>query len=84
MDESLAQWLRLREAADWAHGPALTHIANAVPNQARTRARPRHRNGSNLRYLSERLPSPQRWLLVDRGDLLALVRRARRNGPPNA
>lgn len=77
MDESLAHWLRLREAADWAaRSAALTRsIANAVPNQGTLHVLDLATGtGSNLRYLSERLPSPQQWLLVDRSpDLLALV-----------
>ena len=36
--------------------------------------------GSNLRYLSVRLPFAQRWLLVDRDQ--ALLERATRGGAP--
>lgn len=77
MDEALAHWLQLREAADWAaRSAALTrNIASVVPNTGTLHVLDLATGtGSNLRYLSERLPSPQRWLLVDRSpDLLALV-----------
>lgn len=78
MDESLAHWLRLREEADWAaRSAALTYaIAAAVPNTGTLHVLDLATGtGSNLRFLCERLPSPQRWLLVDRSpDLLGLVR----------
>lgn len=79
MDEILSRWLGLREAADTrARSERLTHaIAVALPT-----SRPIHvldlatGTGSNIRYLSPRLPSPQRWLAVDRSaDLLAELRR---------
>ena len=77
MDEALAHWLGLREATDWAsrsdtltqevaarlavHDPV--HVLDLATG-----------TGSNLRYLIERLPSRQRWLLVDRSaGLLSLV-----------
>jgi hypothetical protein len=77
MDEPLARWLQLREATDWAaRSAALTRtIANAVPNTGTLQVLDLATGtGSNLRYLCERLPSPQRWMLVDRSpDLLSLV-----------
>jgi hypothetical protein len=77
MDESLARWLRLREEADWAaRSAALTYAtASAVPSTGTLHVLDLATGtGSNLRFLCERLPSPQRWLLVDRSpDLLALV-----------
>jgi SAM-dependent methyltransferase len=78
MDDSLAHWLRLREAADRAsRSVTLTRsVVNAVSNRdPLTVLDLATGTGSNLRYLAEWLPSPQRWLLVDRSpDLLALVR----------
>jgi len=78
MDESLARWLRLREQADRAaRSAALTYaIASAVPNTGTLHVLDLATGtGSNLRFLCEHLPSPQRWLLVDRSpDLLGLVR----------
>lgn len=77
-DEELAHWLKLREAADWtARSARLTHVIAGVVDGCN----PLNvldlgcGTGSNLRYLAERLPSPQHWLLVDRSDdLLSLVR----------
>ncbi len=77
-DEELARWLKLREAADWtARSARLTHvIAGVVDGHGPLNVLDLGcGTGSNLRYLAERLPSPQHWLLVDRSvDLLALVR----------
>jgi hypothetical protein len=70
---SLAHWLRLREQVDWtARSAALTQTVVATLPRDRpisvldlaTGA------GSNLRYLAERLPTPQRWLLIDRSAVL--------------
>ena len=72
-DSSLSQWLRLRERADWrSRSAALTQAVAARLAHDRpvcvldlaTGA------GSNLRYLVERLPARQRWLLVDRSHAL--------------
>lgn len=77
VDEALAEWLHLREATDWeARSSSLAAaVAGRLP-----RARPLRvvdlgtGTGSNLRYLAERLPSPQHWRLVDRSpELLRLV-----------
>ena len=77
MDEALAGWLGLREATDWAsrsgsltrktaahlESHEIVHVLDLATG-----------TGSNLRYLLERLPPRQRWLLVDRSaDLLSLV-----------
>ena len=73
MDESLSQWLRLRESADAAaRSERLTRmIAEAlpvgVPVSVLDLATGR---GSNVRYLAGRLPSPQHWLAVDRSAAL--------------
>ena len=73
MSDSLSHWLALREAADTAaRSAALTRaIAAALPIE-----RPVHildlgtGTGSNVRYLSQHLPVPQDWLLVDRDPAL--------------
>jgi hypothetical protein len=75
MDESLSNWLALREAADTAaRSVALTRvIADALPE-----ARPLRvldlatGTGSNVRYLSRYLPHQQDWLVVD-SDLALLA-----------
>ena len=78
MAESLADWLHLREPADTtARSKTLTKaVADSL-----SRARPLRvldlgtGTGSNVRYLAPRLPTPQRWLVVDRDPaLLAKVR----------
>lgn len=69
MSESLADWLSLRESADArARSAALTRAAvDVLPP-----ARPLRivdlgsGTGSNVRYLTPMLPSPQDWLVVDR------------------
>jgi hypothetical protein len=69
----LSEWLALREPADAA--------ARSVAVTRRLAERLGDRNplrivdlgagtGSNMRYLSSRLPRPQHWLLVDRDPLL--------------
>lgn len=77
MDEALAEWLRLREAADWeARSESLVRAAvSRVPGARPVRVLDLATGtGSNLRYLLPRLPSPQHWLLVDRSpDLLRHV-----------
>src|SRR5215510_572196 len=69
MSDSLSNWLALRETADTdARSQRLTNdVVVAIG---------RHDplslldlgtgTGSNIRYLAERLPAPQRWLAVDR------------------
>ena len=74
MHDALAQWLALREPADAAaRSASLTRtIAEAIPA-----AEPASvldlatGTGSNLRYLADRFPVSQRWLVVDRN--LALL-----------
>ncbi len=81
MDEALAHWLRLREATDWAsRSGSLTReiserlAAHLGSHEAVHVLDLATGTGSNLRYLVERLPPRQRWLLVDRSpDLLSLV-----------
>ena len=80
MTESLADWLALREAADAA--ARSTDLLNTVLERLPAR-RPLRLvdlgtgTGSNVRYLSPRLPRPQEWLVVDRDPSLleALARR---------
>ena len=68
---ALSEWLKVREAADAASRSttiteaAVRTMAGAVPVRVLDLGTGA---GSNLRYLIPRLPSPQRWLVVDRGD----------------
>ena len=73
MTESLAEWLELREAADWASRSEM------LVQRARESFGPVDSvsaldlctgTGSNLRYLMDRLPPCQRWLVVDRDSTL--------------
>ncbi len=77
MDEALAHWLRLREATDWASrsGSLTREIAEHLGSHEAVHVLDLATGtGSNLRYLVERLPPRQRWLLVDRSpELLSLV-----------
>ncbi len=69
MNESLSEWLALREEADWAaRSERLVRRATESLAPAGT---VRWLDlctgtGSNVRYLMERLPRLQRWLVVDR------------------
>jgi hypothetical protein len=78
MDESLLQWLRLREAADArARADTLTRrVADLLPSPGPVRVLDLATGaGSNVRYLASRLPRPQQWLVVDRSaGLLAALR----------
>lgn len=75
--DSLSRWLALREPADIAaRSAALTRaIVAALPRDRPLRILDLGSGtGSNVRYLSSRLPVPQHWLIVDRDpDLLAEV-----------
>jgi hypothetical protein len=75
MDDSLAHWLRLREASDVsARSEALTlDIAATLPaNEPLYALDLATGAGSNIRYLAERLQGQQHWLAVDESpDLLA-------------
>jgi hypothetical protein len=67
--DSLSGWLALREPADIAaRSPALTQaIVAALPHDRPLRILDLGGGtGSNVRYLSSRLPVPQQWLVVDR------------------
>jgi phospholipid N-methyltransferase len=78
MVESLASWLALREPADAAaRSAALTRrIAAEIECHRPLRIVDLGAGtGSNVRYLTNRLPRPQHWLLVDRD--AALLEEAR-------
>jgi hypothetical protein len=75
--DSLARWLALREPADIvARSATLTEaiVARLPPERPLRILDLGSGTGSNVRYLSSRLPVPQQWLVVDRDpDLLAEV-----------
>lgn len=79
MDNSLADWLTLRESADAAaRSASLTSAVSdalGIPSGSPLRILDLGSGtGSNVRYLAPRLLTPQDWLLVDRDpDLLARV-----------
>jgi hypothetical protein len=77
MASSLSEWLALREPADLgARSPALAHAVRGAlaPHRPLRILDLATGTGSNVRYLIDRLPSSQSWLLVDRDpDLLAEV-----------
>jgi len=69
MTESLSDWLSRREAADFAaRSTALLQAAiAALPARRPLRVVDLGTGtGSNVRYLSARLPRPQEWLVADR------------------
>lgn len=83
MTDSLSTWLALREAADAAARSAgltqeIAEVLAGATAPLSSAASARHvrildlgsGTGSNLRYLSARLPLPQEWLLVDRDPVL--------------
>jgi hypothetical protein len=68
-----SEWLALREPADAA--ARSTRLTHAVRDRLRDRAVIRGLDlgagtGSNVRYLADRLPAPQEWLLVDDDETL--------------
>jgi hypothetical protein len=77
MADSLSEWLRLREAADWASRSSrlVDRINDALGLTGRVHVLDLCTGtGSNLRYLIDRLPGRQHWLVVDRdGSLLEEV-----------
>src|SRR5262245_50976271 len=77
MAESLSGWLALREPADAAarSSSLLSHLAEGLPDDRPLRIVDLGSGtGSNIRYLSPRLPHPQDWLAVDRdAALLAMA-----------
>jgi hypothetical protein len=85
MDESLSDWLRLREASDVsARSEELTlAIAAAMPADEPLYALDLATGtGSNIRYLAEHLPKRQHWLAVDQNAVLlaSLLERMRQWG----
>ena len=73
MDETLSDWLRLREPADGiARSEALTRATvDALPaGETLCVLDLATGRGSNIRFLAERLPGPQRWLAVDQSPTL--------------
>jgi len=73
MDESLSEWLRLRATADWAarSDTLARRVIDAIGPVDRVHVLDLCTGtGSNLRYLIERLPSRQRWMVVDRDPAL--------------
>ena len=80
MDDSLGDWLALREPHDRTARSAelVRHVAEALPSERPLRIVDLGTGrGSNVRYLSSRLPMPQNWLLLDRdAELLAEIPRA--------
>jgi hypothetical protein len=72
-DAALSRWLRLREQRDWkARSVDLTNaIVATLPDDRPVGVLDLATGaGSNLRYLVERLPPRQRWLLIDRSAAL--------------
>lgn len=73
MSVSLSRWLALREPADFAaRSEALTQVAVEAVSPAGVVSvlDLGSGTGSNLRFLADRLPGRQRWLLVDRDPVL--------------
>ena len=69
MNESLSEWLALREAADWAARSErlVRRVTEVLSPVGTVRGLDLCTGtGSNIRYLIERLPRHQRWLVVDR------------------
>jgi hypothetical protein len=68
MGNSLSEWLALREAADWAARSKLLldRVRDVLAPMDTVHALDLCTGtGSNLRYLMDRLPQPQRWLAID-------------------
>jgi hypothetical protein len=68
MNDSLSQWLALREAADWSARSELLarRVGDALAPAGTVRGLDLCTGtGSNLRYLLDRLPGRQQWLVVD-------------------
>ena len=73
MSESLSEWLALREAADWSARSVILveRVSETLAQSGEVRALDLCTGtGSNLRYLLDRLPRRQRWLVVDRDSTL--------------
>lgn len=73
MSDFSAEWLALREPADWrARSPLVTEaVAHRLTRRRLIRAVDvAAGTGSNARFLAPLLPSPQEWVLVDRSPQL--------------
>jgi hypothetical protein len=73
VSEFSAEWLALREPADWRSRSTLVTrvVADALPQGRAIRAVDLAAGtGSNARFLMTTWPSPQDWLLVDRSEEL--------------
>jgi hypothetical protein len=73
MTDVLSEWLALREAADWAARSErlVRRVTDALGSTKTVRALDLCTGtGSNLRYLMDRLPGRQQWLVVDRAAAL--------------
>jgi hypothetical protein len=73
MDEQLSEWLKLREDVDAVSraGALMRRVAEAMAGLEEVRILDLATGaGSNVRYLAERLPGRQRWLVVDRSPQL--------------
>jgi hypothetical protein len=73
MTNTLAEWLSLREPADWtARAEALVHrVRTSLSDDGVLRGLDLCTGtGSNLRYLLDRLPARQEWLAIDRDPVL--------------
>jgi hypothetical protein len=69
VDESLSDWLAVREPADWnsRSAPLVDRVRHAIGSPETLRVLDLCTGtGSNLRYLLDRLPGRQQWLVVDR------------------
>jgi hypothetical protein len=69
VDESLSEWLAIREPADWKSRSTqlLDRVKDAIGPRDTLRALDLCTGtGSNLRYLLDRLAGRQQWLVVDR------------------
>lgn len=68
MSESLSEWLALRQAADWRSrsGALARRVCSRFLPEGSVRVLDLGTgSGSNVRYLIDRLPRRQRWLVVD-------------------
>lgn len=80
MTDALEEWLALREPADTAaRSVSLTRsVVGAISGTAPVRVLDLATGtGSNLRYLADRLPANQQWLVVDRSATLLGALRSR-------
>jgi SAM-dependent methyltransferase len=80
MPDGLSSWLALREQADWAARSErlVRQVCARLRSEAPTRVLDLGSgSGSNVRYLIDRLPGHQRWLVVDQDPRLLTEQAAR-------